>query len=161
MRSGASTSRIHSRNVGRTLLVGGTGLLLGAASAAALLVSTGRIDLAEAATVPASAAVAAAPTSFVPVERMLLPVVRRDGSLAGYVYLDFTLEVPLSAREHVKHRLPLVRHAINLDAAHVSLGDDAASIDVAAAATLARDAAREALGAERVLSAQILAIAPA
>lgn len=161
MRNGASTSRNPGRNVGRTLLVGGTGLLLGAASAAAMLVSTGRFDLAEAASGPASVAVAAAPTSFVPVERMLLPVVRRDGSLAGYVYLDFTLEVPADARDHVKHRLPLVRHAINLDAARVSLGEDAAAVDVAAAATLARNAARSALGSGRVLSAQILAIAPA
>lgn len=69
---------------------------------------------------PASAAPAPAEaedvkTAFVPVDKLLAPLVSADdGRLTGYVQFQFNLEVPEDKSAEVTARLPLLLHAINM-----------------------------------------------
>ncbi|MDG2534004.1 flagellar basal body-associated FliL family protein [Sphingomonas sp. HITSZ_GF] len=52
--------------------------------------------------------------AFVPVDKLLAPLVTADGRLTGYVQFQFTLEVPEDKAPDVTKRLPLLLHAINM-----------------------------------------------
>jgi flagellar basal body-associated protein FliL len=52
--------------------------------------------------------------AFVPVDKLLAPLVTADGRLTGYVQFQFTLEVPADKSGDVTKRLPLLLHAINM-----------------------------------------------
>ncbi|WP_298675633.1 hypothetical protein [uncultured Sphingomonas sp.] len=51
---------------------------------------------------------------FVPVERLLAPLVDREGRLTGYTRFEIALEVPQAREAFVRARLPLLLHAVNL-----------------------------------------------
>lgn len=54
-------------------------------------------------------------TAFVPVDKLLAPLVSADdGRLTGYVQFQFNLEVPKDKSSEVTQRLPLLLHAINM-----------------------------------------------
>jgi len=86
------------------------GLGLGGGAALATLVVLG----------PRPAQAARAPveeveTVFVPVDKLLAPLVSaEDGRLTGYVQFQFNLEVPRDKSSDVTKRLPLLLHAINM-----------------------------------------------
>jgi hypothetical protein len=52
--------------------------------------------------------------AFVPVDKVLAPLVFADGRLSGYVQFQLSLEVPQDQADFVKARLPLLLHAINM-----------------------------------------------
>lgn len=52
--------------------------------------------------------------TFVPVDKLLAPLVTADGRLTGYVQFQFNLEVPEDKSGEVTKRLPLLLHAINM-----------------------------------------------
>ncbi len=56
----------------------------------------------------------ATPTGFVPVPKILAPLVLPDGGLAGYVSFDVALEVPEAEVAAVTLKLPLLFNAINM-----------------------------------------------
>jgi flagellar basal body-associated protein FliL len=92
------------------LVVGFAGLGLGGGAALATLMLLGPR--------PAHAATAPADTDtkpvFVPVDKLLAPLVGDDGRLTGYVQFQFNLEVPEDKSHDVTARLPLLLHAINM-----------------------------------------------
>jgi flagellar basal body-associated protein FliL len=51
---------------------------------------------------------------FVPVDKLLAPLVTADGRLTGYVQFQFNLEVAEDKSGEVTKRLPLLLHAINM-----------------------------------------------
>lgn len=53
-------------------------------------------------------------TAFVPVDKLLAPLVDADGRLTGYVQFQFNLEVPADKATEVTGKLPLLLHAINM-----------------------------------------------
>jgi len=53
-------------------------------------------------------------TAFVPVDKLLAPLVTADGRLTGYVQFQFNLEVAADKAPDVTKRLPLLLHAINM-----------------------------------------------
>ncbi|MEP9359808.1 hypothetical protein [Sphingomonas sp. KR3-1] len=93
------------------LVVGFAGLGLGGGAALATLMLLG----------PRPAHAATAPTEdadakpvFVPVDKLLAPLVSDDGRLTGYVQFQFNLEVAEDKSQDVTARLPLLLHAINM-----------------------------------------------
>jgi flagellar basal body-associated protein FliL len=88
-----------------------SGLGLGGAAAFGTLLVLGPRP-AQAAPAPAAEEVA---TTFVPVDKLLAPLVSADdGRLTGYVQFQFNLEVPADKSSEVTKRLPLLLHAINM-----------------------------------------------
>lgn len=53
-------------------------------------------------------------TGFVPVTRIIAPLVMSDGRLSGYVAFDIQLQVPADKVEFVTVRVPLLLDAINM-----------------------------------------------
>ena len=88
-------------------------------------------------------------TSFVPATNLLAPLVTADGRLAGYVSLDFQLEVPATKAEFVAARMPLLLHAINMRTYRTPMaaGPDGMLPDLATFRNLVLAAAPEAFGA--------------
>ncbi len=88
-----------------------SGLGLGGAAAFGTLLVLGPRP-ATAAPAPAAEAVE---TAFVPVDKLLAPLVSADDDrLTGYVQFQFNLEVPRDKATEVTARLPLLLHAINM-----------------------------------------------
>jgi len=52
--------------------------------------------------------------AFVPVDKLLAPLVTADGRLTGYVQFQFDLEVAEDKTAEVTKKLPLLLHAINM-----------------------------------------------
>jgi len=87
------------------------GIGLGGGAALATLMVLGPRP-AQAAKAPAEESVE---TAFVPVDKLLAPLVSADdGRLTGYVQFQFNLEVPKDKSSEVTQRLPLLLHAINM-----------------------------------------------
>ncbi len=53
-------------------------------------------------------------TQFVQVDALLVPLVFKDGRLAGYISLQSQLEVPADEASDVTDRLPLFMNAVNM-----------------------------------------------
>ncbi len=153
----APAPHLDQRRFGRTVLIGGAGLMLGALSAAAILLSPADINLSIGTT---AAARAPAPVRYVTIERMMLPVVDHDGQLARYVSLDIALSVADDRQDWVKHRLPMIRHAINMAVWKTPLADDTALLDMRAAADVIAQAARTVAGRETIRVVHIMTVAP-
>lgn len=54
------------------------------------------------------------PLVFVPVAKVVAPLVLHDGGLAGYVSFDTELQVAVTSQADVTAKLPLLLHAINM-----------------------------------------------
>lgn len=140
----------EARQGRRTLLVGFAGALLGVLVTASVLGGeTFRRQTADASDI-----------AYIPVERMMLPVMGAAGP-HGYVVVAFTLEVPRTRRAWVRDRVPVVRHAVNAAAWQSGLvaeSDDRLDIESTRAALLV--AARSALGPSNVRQVRILTAVP-
>lgn len=64
----------------------------------------------------------AEPLVFVPVTKVIAPLVLADGALAGYVVFDTELQVADTAAPDVTAKLPLLLHAINMRTYRAPLG---------------------------------------
>ncbi len=140
------------------LVTAGLGVGGGAALATSLLI--GPADKA-AETKPV--AVEAPSPHFVQGGKLLVPLVMGDGRLAGYVSIEFALEVPRDKAEYVTARLPLLLHAINMRTWRTPLasGPDGLLADVAAFRKIVDQAAPEAFGTHVVRQVAITAANPA
>lgn len=69
-----------------------------------------------------AAAADAEPLVFVPVTKVIAPLVLADGALAGYVVFDTELQVADTAAPDVTAKLPLLLHAINMRTYRAPLG---------------------------------------
>jgi flagellar basal body-associated protein FliL len=90
------------------VLLAGTGL--GGGAALATLMVLGPRPAGAAAKAPAEEV----ETAFVPVDKLLAPLVGADGRLTGYVQFQFNLEVSAEKTAEVTKKLPLLLHAINM-----------------------------------------------
>lgn len=90
----------------------------------------------------------APPREYVAVERILAPLVMRDGRLAGYVSFDIGLDVAIVDSPAVVAQLPMLRHAINMRTYRTPLaaGPDGLLPDIDGLRRLVMSAAPEALG---------------
>lgn len=122
------------------MVIAGVGTGAGAAFAVQYLVAP---------KAPHADAAATVPTSFVPVPRVLAPLVMGDGRLAGYISFDVELEVPTDQVATITQRLPLLLHAINMRTYRnpLAAGPDGMLPDIAGLRTLVMAAAPEAFGA--------------
>lgn len=97
---------------------------------------------------PATTPPPAPPREYVAVERILAPLVMRDGRLAGYVSFDIGLDVAVVDAPAVVAQLPMLRHAINMRTYRTPLaaGPDGLLPDIDGLRRLVMAAAPEALG---------------
>ena len=102
-------------------------------------------------------------TTFVPLPRMLAPLVLPDGRLSGYAAFELQLEVKEEDADMVMKRLPYLQHAINLRTFQTPLGagTDGAIPDIAVFRKVAEDAAKEAFGADVVRRVAVTGAVPA
>jgi hypothetical protein len=110
--------------------------------------------------VPEAAAEARA---FLPSTRVLAPLVLGDGRLAGYVSLDFAVEVPAGEAEAIAARLPLLLNAINMRTHRTPMasGPDGLVADLEAFRKVVIESADEAFGKGIVSRAAITGAEPA
>jgi len=103
------------------------------------------------------------PTSFVPAEKIMAPLVMPDGRLAGYVSFDIQLEVAADEAETVTARLPLLLHAINMRTYRTPMaaGPDGLLPDLGTFRTLVMQAAPEAFGKDVVRRVAVTQAVPA
>ncbi|MFT3977158.1 MAG: hypothetical protein QM688_08620 [Sphingomonas bacterium] len=108
-------------------------------------------------------AAAPAPPVFVPVNRMLAPLVDREGRLTGYVRFELALEVPADRAEYVRARLPLLMHAVNLRTFRTPMaaGRDGQLPDIDMMRRVVTAAAPEAFGKGAVRRVSITQAVPA
>src|SRR4051794_7079112 len=94
----------------------------------------------------------AAETNFVPVSKILAPLVTADGRLSGYVTFEVALEVPAERAADITAALPMLRHGINLQTYRTPMaaGPDGMLPDLNAFRTVVVKAAEEAFGAHVV-----------
>lgn len=100
-------------------------------------------------------------TSFVEVQRMTLPLITPEGELSRYAAVDFALEVDAERRAQIRHRLPDLRHHLNVAAHGAPLayaGDG--RIDIEALRITIAGAARKAFPDEDVRGVHILGTQP-
>lgn len=104
-----------------------------------------------------------APTVFVPLPRMVAPLVARDGHLSGYVAFELQLQVREEDAAAVTAKLPFLQHAINLRTYRTPLaaGPDGALPDIEIFRKLTRDAAAEAFGKDVVRKVAVTQATPA
>ena len=109
------------------------------------------------------AAPRAEPTVFVPVAKVLAPLVLPDGGLAGYVGFDAELEVRADAADAVTAKLPLLLHAINMRTYRTPLaaGRDGTLPSISGLHAVVAAAAPEAFGAGVVRRVAITRAEPA
>lgn len=103
------------------------------------------------------------PTGFVPVSKILAPLVFADGRLAGYVSFDVQLEVNADKVDGTTQRLPLLLHAINMRTyrAPMAAGPDGMLPDLAMFRKIVIDASTEAFGPGLVRRVAITGAVPA
>ena len=138
------------------VLVAGIGLGGGAAYGTTMLVGEG----------PATRAPDPRPdeeTSFVPVTKVIAPLVMSDGRLSGYVSFDLQLEVTADRVEFVTGRLPLLLHAINMRTYRTPMasGPDGMLPELGAFRKLVMTAAPEAFGPNVVRHVAVTQAVPA
>ncbi|MBW4330423.1 hypothetical protein KY084_05990 [Stakelama sp. CBK3Z-3] len=87
-------------------------------------------------------------TVFVPLPRMVAPLVLADGHLSGYAAFELQLEVGEDDAERVTQRLPFLQHAINLRTYRtpIAAGVDGAIPDIDKFRRVVMDAAKESMG---------------
>lgn len=112
---------------------------------------------------PAGQAPEEEPTAFVPVTKIIAPLVLSDGRLAGYVAFDVQLAVPVDQVETVTAKLPLLLHAINMRTYRTPMaaGPDGMLPNLAAFRKLVLEAAPEAFGSPVVRKVAITQAVPA
>ncbi|MGN6374332.1 MAG: hypothetical protein ACTHMG_02135 [Sphingomonas sp.] len=122
------------------LLLAGAGVGAGSGVAAHLLLGPHSVSQAKAAT--------PSPTTFVPLPRMLAPLVLPDGSLSGYVAFELQLGVGEKDAPRVTAELPLLQHAINMRTYRTPLaaGADGALPDIDLFRRVTMDAAKQVFG---------------
>ena len=98
----------------------------------------------------------------VKIDRMVVPLVGQDGSLAGYLTLDLMLYLEPEQGEFVKPRLPYVRHAINevMATQPMTLLPDNKRLDFDKAGTTLTAAANKALEEDVVRAIKISSAVP-
>jgi flagellar basal body-associated protein FliL len=96
------------------------------------------------------------------IDRMVVPLVSQQGTLAGYMTMEMMIFLDPDQSEFVKVRLPLVRHAINEVMATVpmTLPPDEVRLDFAKASAAFTDAANKALEEKVVRTIKIVAAVP-
>ena len=101
--------------------------------------------------------------SFVPVDKVLAPLVFADGRLSGYVQFQLSLEVPEDKAEFVTARLPLLLHAINMRTYRTPLaaGPDGMLPNIEEFRKVVEAAAPEAFGSRLVKKVAITQASPA
>jgi hypothetical protein len=136
------------------VLVAGAGVGGGAAVATRLFI--GPTD-AKAHAAPADPA-----STFVKVEKVVAPLVLRDGNLSGYVAFDIELQVAPDQAAAVTAKLPLLLHAINMRTYRTPLaaGPDGMLPDIEGLRRVVMAAAPEALGPGVVRRAAITRAEP-
>ncbi|MBT0670547.1 hypothetical protein HT136_19450 [Novosphingobium profundi] len=104
----------------------------------------------------------AAASGYVPVDTLLVPLVSRDGRLAGYVTIDSQLEVAADSVADVQARLPFFLNAVNMRAYRrpLAAGPDGQLPDLVALRALLVDAAVEVYGKGTVRKAMIARVGP-
>jgi hypothetical protein len=140
-----------------TLLLG-LGVGGGAAYATMLLVGPKAPHVASAETAEGDAK-----QSFVPVDKVLAPLVTADGNLSGYVQFQLSLEVPEDKAEFVTARLPLLLHAINMRTYRTPLaaGPDGMLPNIEEFRKVVEAAAPEAFGSRLVKKVAVTQATPA
>lgn len=110
-----------------------------------------------------AAKAAAEPTAFVPVPRMVAPLVLPDGRLSGYVAFELQLEVGETRVEEVTARLPFFQNAMNLRTYRtpIAAGIDGNIPDIARFRDVAQDAANQAFGKGAVRRVAVTQAVPA
>lgn len=138
------------------LLIAGLGVGGGAAFATSLLIGPKPAE-------PLAAKAQPADRHFVEGGKLLVPLALADGRLAGYVSIEFALEVPEEKAEYVRARLPLLLHAINMRTwrTPLSAGPDGLLLDVNGFRKLVQAATPEAFGKNTVRSVAVTAAVPA
>ena len=103
------------------------------------------------------------PTAFVPVDKILAPLVLPDGRLSAYFTFDAQLEVPADKAEALTAKLPLLLHAINMRTyrAPLAAGRDGMLPNVGGLKAVIAEAAGEAFGKGAVLRVAITRAEPA
>jgi hypothetical protein len=101
--------------------------------------------------------------SFVPVDKVLAPLVFADGRLSGYVQFQLSLEVPEDKAEFVTARLPLLLHAINMRTYRTPLaaGPDGMLPNIDEFRKVVEAAAPEAFGSHLVKKVAVTQATPA
>ena len=86
--------------------------------------------------------------AFVPVGKVLAPLVFKDGRLSGYVSFKVELEVEADAAESLQARLPLVLNAINMRTykTPMAAGPDGLLPDIGMFRKVVMEASEEAFG---------------
>ncbi|EZP48695.1 hypothetical protein [Sphingomonas sp. RIT328] len=99
---------------------------------------------------------------FIPAGTILLPLVRPDGHLSGYVNVTTQIEVMTAAQDKVRADMPLLLDAINLRAYRTPLatGADGQFPRIEAFRKLVLESAIATFGADRVRRAVIMQVQP-
>lgn len=136
-------------------LLAGGGVGGGSAYAALTLLGPGQAAAAHAQAKPE-------PTHFVPVGKVLAPLVTADGRLAGYESFEVQLEVAEDKAEEVGSHLPLLLNAINMRTYRTPMaaGPDGLIPDLGLFRKVAMESAAEAFGAGTVRSVAVTAALP-
>lgn len=100
---------------------------------------------------------------FVPVNRLLAPLVDKEGRLVGYTRFEVALEVPKEQADFVTVRIPLLLHAVNLRTFRTPLasGPDGQLPDIDMIRRVVMAAAPEAFGEGIVHRVAIIQAVPA
>ncbi len=100
---------------------------------------------------------------FVKLERLSAPLIDAKGRLAGYVGLDFQLEVDGDENAQIlEDHMPMVRHAVNmaLNTKGGGMPDNPRLIDYEGIAATTLEAANQSLPKPLILSVQIQSATP-
>ena len=137
------------------VLVAGTGVGGGAAYATGLLLGPNKPG--------AKDSKADVPTSFVPVTKVIAPLVTTEGRLAGYVAIEAQLEVPAEDAASVTERMPLLLHAINMRTYRTPMaaGPDGMLPNISVFRKIVMDSAPEAFGPKVVRLVAVTQAVPA
>lgn len=110
---------------------------------------------------PPKAAPETAPT-FVPIDKLVAPIVFPGGQLAGYVSFDFDLQIAADQVLFVQARLPFLLHGINMRTYRTPMtsGPDGMLPDLTTFRTIVMAAAVEAFGPGIVKRAVITQATP-
>jgi hypothetical protein len=139
------------------MLVAGLAVGGGAAFATSLLIGP------KPAEAPQPPRATAADRHYVAGGKLLVPLALKDGRLAGYVSIEFSLDIAPEQEEFVTARLPLLLHGINMRTWRTPLaaGPDGLLLDVNAFRKVVDQAAPEAFGRGIVRSVAVTGATPA